>query len=365
MMNNIKEIDDLYNGFAQEREQLGEIIRLLSTKTQSFLDGLTKEIKAIDDKFSGKIEKETIALEKTKSILNKAYSEKVTAVSSKFEQETVALNKEIIMLEKSIQEINTEIEQVETEIKNALINKDEQSEQQLKEKRNELKKKTPELNQTIKSYKEKIQELDDNKKNELFQLRQENEAEVKEASKDLLEVVVARDAEKKICQDEMQKLEELSSKISSDVDKLSKMMDTALNAFNNLGIKKGAMPPLLVHMPFYLLSYFSNSDTRFSYIAPSIVNSMAISVRLKAIGKKKITQMFQPRSPKIESILNKFILLLNENVPFRHEITDACTKADMLKSKETVMLIKNGLADLKSAGWISDEEYESYSQLLS
>lgn len=362
---NIREIDDLYNGFAQQREQLGEVIKLLNSKTQAFLVGLNLEIKAIEDKFSRPIEKETAALEKTKALLNKAYTEKVTDVSSKYEKETVALNKEILKWEKTAEELNGEIEKTEIEIKNALINKDEQSEEHLKEKRSSLKKKLPEISQSIKDLKREIQELEDRKKNELFQLRQENEAEIKQASKNLSDIMVARDAEKKICQDEMQRLEEFTSKITGDVDKLCKMMDAVLNDFNNLGVKGAYAPPLLVYMPFYLFSYFSNSEKRFVYMAPSIVNNLAISIRLKALGKKKITQMFQPRSHKIVSILNKFILLLNEDIPFRHEVTEACTKADLLHSSQAIESIKNGLADLRTAGWISEDEYASFSQSLS
>jgi hypothetical protein len=74
--------------------------------------------------------------------------------------------------------------------------------------------------------------------------------------------------------------------------------------------------------------------------------------------------MLQPGHT-VETIINKFILLLNEDIPFRHEVTEACTKADLLHSSAAVESIKNGLADLKTAGWISEDEYASFSQLLS
>jgi chromosome segregation ATPase len=105
----------------------------------------------------------------------------------------------------------------------------------------------PEISQSIKDLKGEIQELEDRKKNELFQLRQENEAEIKQASKNLLDIMVARDAEKKICQDEMQRLEEFTSKITGDVDKLSKMMDTVLNSFKDLALKVDMRSPVGLH----------------------------------------------------------------------------------------------------------------------
>jgi hypothetical protein len=364
IMNSIKELEDSRAEVARELEELNGIIKLLNTKTQSFLGGLHEEIKAVEEKFSGPIEDAEAALAKKKSQINKDYAEKVTEVSSKFEQETVALRKEVIKLEKARDELNSEIEHAETEIKNAAINKDDQSEQKWKEKRNELKRKLPEIAIAIKNLEEKIQTIEENKKNELFQLKQENDAKIKEAGRSLLETESARDAKKKICQDEMEKIEELTSKISGDIDKLSKMLEVALGNFNRLGIRQRNAPPLLVYMPFYLLCYMSKSNKRFSYVAPSIVSSMDISARLKAIGKKRITQLFQPRSQKIISILNNFVVMLEENVAFSHEINEACRKADLMRSKEAVESIKNGLNELKMEGWLSDGEFESFRQIL-
>jgi hypothetical protein len=91
---------------------------------------------------------------------------------------------------------------------------------------------------------------------------------------------------------------------------------------------------------------------------------MSFSTRLKAIGKKKITQLFQPRSQKIISILNAFIALMENNVAFNHEINEACNKVNLLQSKEATELIKNGLSKLKEQGWLSDSEFESFRQKL-
>jgi hypothetical protein len=87
-------------------------------------------------------------------------------------------------------------------------------------------------------------------------------------------------------------------------------------------------------------------------------------VRFKTLGRKKLTQLFQPRSQKIVSILNRFIELLNENVAFRHEIIEAAGKVHLLKSSEDIALIQNGLNGLKENGWISKDEYEAFAQTL-
>jgi hypothetical protein len=361
----IKGIADSHNQFKLTLEQLGETIKILNTKTQFFLAALNDEKTAIDRKYMGQVQKATLNLEIEKTKIDKAYSKKITEITEKFEQENVALNKVAIQQEKIINDINADIEHLEVEIKNAIINKDEQAESRLKEKRNELKKKIPEFVPVTKNLKLKIQELEENKNNELFRLRQENQTKIKEASGELVEIEATRDAEKKNCQTEMEKIEEFTSKITSDIDKFYKMIEETLRAFDSLGIRGESVPPLLVHMPFYLFCYTAaQSEKRFSYVAPSKVNNIDLGVRLKTLGRKKLTQLFQPLSQKTVYILNRFIELLNENVAFRHEITEAASKADLLKSRDDIALIQNGLNGLKEDGWISKDEYEAFTQTL-
>ena len=94
------------------------------------------------------------------------------------------------------------------------------------------------------------------------------------------------------------------------------------------------------------------------------MNSGGFSTRLKAMGKMKITQVFKPRSQKTTSILNNFLVLIDNNVAFGHEIIEACNKVNLLQSKEDTGSIKKGLSELKAEGWLSDSEFEFFSQIL-
>jgi hypothetical protein len=183
-----------------------------------------------------------------------------------------------------------------------------------------------------------------------------------DAGKDLRAIEASRDAEKKLCQDEMEKIEEVTTNISGKIDALSKMREAIISEFDDLGIRQERPSSLLVQMPFYLLCYQAKAEKRFNYVAPSTVSSGGISARLKAVGKKKVTQMLQPRSQKIISILNSFIGLMETNVAFSHDISEACSKANLLQSKENIELIKKGLRELNAEGWLSDSELESFSQ---
>ncbi len=359
---NIKELENSYSKICQELEALNEIIKLLSKKTQESLSTLREEIKTTEEKFSAQIEKAKKDMGKSKLQITKEYNDEVTETTTKYEQEILTHRKELIKLEKTKEEITSEIERIETEIKTAAVNKDDNAEQKLKEKRLELKKGLPDVITAIKNLEEKILEIEENKRKEFFQLKQENIDKIKEVGKDLKEIESSRDAEVKISQDEMEKIDEVTSTIIKKVDQLAKMRETVVTEFDSLGIKKANVELTLVYMPFYLFCYQAGPKRRYMHIAPSVIGNGGLGSRL--MGKKRIVKMLQPRSQKIISILNSFLKLLDENVVFSHEIIEACKKANLLESKEDIPLMKRGLSELEIEGWLSASEYDSFNKMI-
>ena len=351
--------------FVEEVSELNKIIKLLNLKTQEFLTMLREEVKETEERFSEQIEKAKASLENETSRINREYAEKITEISTKFEQEILVLQTEIIKLEKAKEQLSTEIEHCEAEIKAATINKDDVAEQQWKEKRSELKKELPEILTKTKALEEKIREIEENKKHVVFQLKSEVDAKIKEAAKDLMELESSRDAEIKIYQGEMEKLEELTSNIIGRVDKLAKMRDVTIAEFDRLGIQQKGINSTLVYMPFYLVCYQLGANKRYTCFAPSFVSGVSLGVKLRgAIGKGRISQLLQPRSKKIVSILNKFAVLLEENIVFGREINEACRKVNMLEATNLRESIKKGLGKLKEDGWLSEEECASSNRII-
>jgi hypothetical protein len=357
-------LENLRLQLEQEREKLNKIIAALHKQTQNALAALGEEIKAIENKYQVPIEKAKAALAEKTSKINENYSNRITEESDKFAQELHSLHKEIITLQNANDQINSEITEVENEIKSAVVNKDEVSEQKWKEKRNELKKQLPEKTAKIKDLEEKVQETEENKKSTFFQLSQENDAALKEASKDLIGIESSRDAEIKICKAEMEKIEDFTSTIIGKIDQFTKISESAINEFENLGIQKEQTSSTLTYLPFYFICYQSGPNKRYKHVGPSIASSGGISARLRAVGKARVTQLFKPRSQKIISILNSFLRMLEENVAFNHEINEASDKANLLTSKDKIELIRNGLSQLRTEGWLSESELESFSQIL-
>ncbi len=360
----IKELLDIREKFRQKLADLSGTIKQINSKTQEFVSSSNDEITAIENKYKRQIQQATARFEKQKMKLNKSYANNVTEISEKYEKKIVILNKEGIGLQKSLDAVNRDLDQINVDMKNAQVNKDEVTEQKLKAKKNALKTKISDINLKVRVVNEKTQELERIKKEKLFQLRQENEAKMEDASKELNEINASKDAEKKIRQDEMEKLEEYSSKITGDIDKWASSIEETINAFDGFGIKNGNGPLGLVYMPFYLIGYIIKSDKRYIYIAPSKANDMDISLKLRCLGRKKITLLLDPRSNELNAVLNRFMELLNQDVGFRHEITEACVKQNILNSEEERQKIRDGLNNLKEEGWISDEEYADFSQNL-
>jgi hypothetical protein len=196
-------------------------------------------------------------------------------------------------------------------------------------------------------------------------LKSESDAKIKEAAKALIEIESSRDAQTSIFQKEMEKLEELTSNIIKQIDQLAKMREANIAEFENLGIQQKDIKPSLVHMPFYLIRHQSGPNRRYTFFAPSFVGSVGVGAKLRsAIGKVKISQLFQPRSKRIVSLLNKFAVLLEENVAFSREINEACLKANLLDAENMRQSIETGLNMLKANSWLSEQEYKSFSQIM-
>ncbi|MCW4006857.1 MAG: hypothetical protein NWF04_09765 [Candidatus Bathyarchaeota archaeon] len=364
MKSTMADLESFYDQLVKESKELSAIIKLVNQKSQHSLSCLKKEIKSSEDEFSLQLDEAKKILEYKKAQINKEYSDKVVEVSNKFEDEIVAIRKEIIKLEKLKELISAEIVKVENEIKSSVVNKDEAAEQKWKEKRTELKRDLPDIVGKIKTLEEQIQGIEENKKKELFQLKEDADVKVKEASSGLMEIESSRDAETKICQDEMEKIEEMASVIIGKIDNLAKMRDETIEGFDKVGVKKEQSSPLLVYLPFYLICYQQGSNRRYTYVAPSIINSGGIGLRLKIMGKKRITQLLQTRSQKIISLLNRFITLLEENVAFSREISEACVDANLLQTKKSLKEIKSGLDTLTLEDWLSESEFELFTQRL-
>ncbi len=163
----------------------------------------------------------------------------------------------------------------------------------------------------------------------------------------------------------MKKLEERTATIIGQMDKLAKLREATLDQLIRLGIKQKRKKYTLVHMPFYVVCYRVNSKKQYDVFPPSFANSMSFAVKLKGtLGRAKIKQMLVPLSKAITSLVNKFPIVIEENAVFEREINEAGAKANILQIENLRESVRNGLEKLKEEGWLSEEEHETFSQVL-
>lgn len=360
----IKELEDFRSEAVRELANLNEAVKSLNTKTQEFVARLQEEIKIVEQTYAGKIETANSTFATKKEQIAKEYSKRLTLLSNYSDKELEEQHKKSFKLEKTKEELNAQIKHIESEIRTATVNKDFELVERWKGKKIELRKQIPDIERSIRNLNAKIEDVESKKKNDIFNLTQENNLKINEARKDVREVEASRDAAKKIHQDEMEKMDNSTSNIISKIDKLAKIRESLIAQFEGFGIRQEGTILSQIYMPFYLLRYQTLSNSRYSFVAPSLVRTLDLNARLSAIGKKKISLLLQSRSQKIEFMLNRFLELMENNIAFSRDINEACSKVSLIGSKVWSESISLGMNELRANGWLSNEEIQYFSQAL-
>ena len=361
-----EEIQNLKSRFAGEVNTLYSSMKLVNAKTERFVKGIRSEIKETEKKFNREIEKCKVSIAEKVAQIREEYDEEVTEYSNEVEDELLSLRQEKIKLEKTKEQLFAEIEHCEAEIRTCAINKDSVSERKWREERDELKRQLSQAETEIKELYKRTKTVEDEKKLKIFKLKSERDTKIKEASKNLVEIESSRDAKIRISEEEMEKLEELTSSIIAQINELAKLREASIAEFDKLGVRQKRRKTALIHMPFYLACYQSEQRKRYGCFSPSTVNSISLSMKFKAaLGKAKIKRLLQPRFKTLVSFLNRFPPLMEKNAVFDREMNEACVEADVLRTKNLRESIKRGLEKLREEGWFSEKECESFSQSLS
>jgi hypothetical protein len=92
---------------------------------------------------------------------------------------------------------------------------------------------------------------------------------------------------------------------------------------------------------------------------------MGIKTKFKRVfGVAKIKSLLQQRSKFITSLLNQLLTVIEHNPVFEKEISDAGVKANILRTKDLRKRVRIGLERLTDEGWISENEFQTFSELL-
>jgi hypothetical protein len=361
----IQELEKLKSEFKEDVNTLYAGMKLLSRTTRNFVKTIRSKIKTIKEEFGREIEEEESVIAPKINLINQEYDEKITKLTKDFETQLLPLQKEKVKHEKTKEQTLSRIERYKIEAKTCASNKDVVGERKWKEKANESKKELSEIEAKIKELQGKIKGVEESRSLETFSLRSEWEAKIKEARKNLLELEASRDSEIQLHNQEIEKLEKLSSTIIEQIDKIAKSRESSITGFEKLGIQQKHGERALIHMPFYVVCFQSESKRRYLVFPPSMANSVSLLTKLKgALGRAKVRQFLVPQFKAITSHLNSFPALIKRNAVFEREINEAGDRADILKTISAREQIKNGLKQLEEEGWLSEKEYEAFNQKL-
>ncbi|MBS7647932.1 hypothetical protein KEJ24_08880 [Candidatus Bathyarchaeota archaeon] len=358
-----EELERLKVDFEAEAAVLNSCIKLLNRTTRGFVKDIRGKIKSVREEFEAEIRKHEEAVAQKISRLNEEYEEQRVKLMKDFEKQLMPLQKEKLKLEKMRDQIARKIEQYNLEAKSCAASSDSAGEKRWKEKANEARRELSEIERKIEEAEDRIRELEESREAESFRLRSEWETRIKEARKDLLELEASRDAKIQVYQDEMARLESLTSKIIQQINSVVKMREADLAGFNNLGIQQKCENLSLLYVPFYMACFEAELKKRYVVFSPSAVNSIGFTTKLKgALGKAKVKHLLTPRFRAVSSLLEKLPALIEKDAAFAREVYEAGEKANMLKSEATLEAIGEGLKRLKDEGWLSDKEFEAFSQ---
>lgn len=344
---------------------LRQAMKLLNAATDKHTRIIRDEIKKTREEFDKEFAAvRSSAMEKRRTI-QKKYDQEIAKRSKQFDQQLQVLHRERIKAEKAGERLSVGVDRCEVEIASCRLYNDEAGELQWRQKLEEYKKELPTVEKSIKDLHKRIDEVETAKRREVSEIRAEYDAQAEAAMGNLRELEASHEAEKRMREQEIQKLEELSSEIVNQIDGLLERRREALREFGGMGIPKRRRKYALVHLPFYLACYRRGLKKRYVVYPPSRAMGMGALTRFKGVfGAAKIKSILENRSKPITNLLNQLIPLIVRNPVFEKEIGDAGSRADILRTKESRERVQKGLEELKDEGWISEGELSEFDSLL-
>jgi len=354
----LDKLSELRDTVEEEIKTLSRTMKLISKETREQVKALRAEMKETLKEFDQRIKKiKPKVMAKIKKI-QESRDEEITRISKKYDRQLRTLHQNKVRTERTLERLSTDIERIETDIKVARDNKDEAGEFQLTQQLDEIKKKLPVLDKEIKEIDKEIADVEDAKKIKVSRARTKPDDRVEEAMKALRDIEAAKEARTRLEQQELADLEE-------QIDEMIKAKEAALNEIDSIGTEERRRKNALVYLSVYFVCYETEVGERYVVYPPSYVGSMGIKTKLKGVfGAGKMKSFLQSRSPAIATLIDRLVDLIQENPVFEKEITEAGTKANILRTKESQLAIKKGSTELKDEGWISENEAQTLNSEL-
>jgi hypothetical protein len=361
----VQDFFDLRKTLKEEIENLLEAMKVLSTITRDHLRANNEENRVIRKEYGAKISllRPSIMLKMRQT--QKKRDRKITRATKKFEHQLHRLYRERVKLEKTLQNTTAKIERCEAEAQSSKLKNDATRELRWREDAKACRKKISTLKRMVKGTDKRIENVNAAKKQEMFEIRSEFDLLSEEVMKPLRSLEASREAEIRMKKQEREMLEDSTSTIIGQIDKLVQLKKNTLGSLDGMGIPQRRRKSALTYIPIYLVCYQRESKKRYTIFPPSIASSMGIATKFRGVFRvAKIKSLLRPRSKAITNFLNQLLTLIEQNPVFEKELSDAGIQVNILRTKTSRESVKRGLEELSVEGWISEEEIQRCNGLL-
>ena len=239
---------------------------------------------------------------------------------------------------------------------------DKTGEQKWKERSKRTKKIISENSKRLREIEKNLEILKERETLSVFKLKTELDTKIRDLQKNLHDLEASCEAKVIGYEQDIEKLKKNSKIIIDQLGKFAKIEEIDITEFDNLGIKEN--PEIkksnLFYVSFYLICYQLGSKRRYNIIAPSIVNTICLTTKLKsAFSRSRIKQILSNRFHSMMSLVDELYILIQENQMFQAEIKQLGEEFNILKNNSIKTQIKKGLEYLKTEGWLSEKEYKN------
>jgi hypothetical protein len=361
----LNELSELKSTLERDIQSLNEAMKLLSTTTKQHVSVIREETKKIQAELNEKInEANSLAMEKVRRIQER-YDARILKTSQRFEKQLQDLHQERVKSEKKEERALSQIERCDAEIQTSRNRRDSSGERRWKEEREKWKRETSTLKKDMEVLNKQIEQTESQKKIEITNIRSEFNAESEEAMKDVRELEAVRDSKTQLGQQETKSLEDSTSTLLAQLDKLTKQKRVLLEELDKMGMREQRGKLALAYVPLYLACFQAADQRRYVVYPPSIVGSMSTMTKFKGmLGVSKAKSLFQQRSKAVTNVMNQLITLIERDPVFKRDLHDAGAHANILQTTESRERIRKGLQDLRNEDWFSANEVQTLSTLL-
>lgn len=361
----VKELRDLRDALNNDVRNLRDITKLLVKTTQKHAKKIDARIKGTRSRSENEIVRFKSQSMRKIEELRKEYDEKIVQISEQATNLIQSRGQERVKLESDKKRLLIYAERCETEISAASVRKDEAEEKNWRLELERCRQELSEIDKKLEEIDKNIADAEPSRDLRISRLKSEYNSQTEAVMSGLKKIEAARDAQLKIDQEAVKSLEESTSAIVGQINKLIETRNLALAELDNIGFQSRRRKMAIAYLPFFLVCYRRELKKRYVAFAPSVVNSMRGVTRIRgALKSFKVGMLLNESSIPITRLVNRVVSLIEQNPMLEERVTNACLKTNILRSKKLRKSLVKGLEMLSMEDWLSESELEFLNKRL-